>query len=308
MLPNLFILGAEPAGTALLRSYLAQHPQIFVPRAADPSYFTFAGGVPEQRVPKSVAADKAVQRALRRAVHADAVTTADAYRRLYRRAGGRAIRVDSSSTHLDSLAAAARIRGCVPAARLVAILRNPVDRAQIRFESMRRDGLEPSTSFADALAAEPERQLQGWGSAWLYARGGFYHRHLEPYARYFGRDRLHVMLYEDLLRAPEMEMQRLFEFAGVATDILLRPAAERAWPSRMASRLLGRVQGARGHEMAAPEPLSLGMRAMLRARYAEDVARLEGLIGRDLGCWRMPVAITREPDLASDAPRFALAA
>jgi hypothetical protein len=249
-----------------------------------------------------------VQRALRRAVHADAVTTADAYRRLYRWAGDRTIRVDSSSAHLDSLAAAARIRGCVPAARLVAILRDPVDRAQVRFESMRREGLEPLTSLADALSAEPERQLQGWASAWLYTRGGFYHRHLEPYVRYFGRDRLHVVLYEDLLREPEVEMRRLFAFAGVADDIHLRPAAERAWPDRMASRLMDLVRGAGGREMVAPAPLSLGVRAMLSARYAEDVAKLERLVGRDLGCWRMPVSVTRNPEPALDAPHFALAA
>ena len=48
--------------------------------------------------------------------------------------------------------------------------------------------------------------------------------------------------------------------------------------------------------------------AMLSARYAEDVARLEGLIGRDLGRWRMPAAVTRELEPALAAPRFALAA
>lgn len=305
MLANLFILGAEPAGTTLLRGYLAQHPQVFVPRTADPSYFTFAGGVPEQRVPKAIAADKGMRRALCRAVHGDAVTTADAYRRLYRRAGRRAIRADLSSAHLDSLAAAARIRGCVPDARLVALLRNPIDRAYSLFEDMRRDGLEPLSSFADALAEEPKRQLQGWASAWLYARGGYYHRQLEPYVRYFGRHRLHVLLYEDLLREPEAEMRRLFQFAGIAADVPLRPTAEQPWQDRLAARLVGLIRSAGA---TVSEPLSLGARAMLSARYAEDIAKLEGLIGRNLDCWRMPASIAREPEAAFEAPRFALAA
>jgi hypothetical protein len=305
MLANLFVLGAEPAGTAQLRGYLAQHPQIFVPRVADPSYFAFAGGAPEQRVPKAVAADKSAHRALRRVVHAEAVTTADAYRRLYRWAGDRPIRADVSSAHLSSLAAAARIRGCVPDARLVAVLRNPVDRAHSLFEGMRRDGLEPLTSFTEALLAEPERQLQGWAPAWLYARGGHYHRQLEPYVRYFGRDRLHVLLYEDLLREPEMEMRRLFQFAGIATDIPLRPVADQLWSSRLAARIAGLV---RSSGPAASEPLSLDVRAMLSARYADDVAKLEGLIGRDLRCWHMPRAVASEPEPALAAPRFALAA
>ncbi|MGD9510046.1 MAG: sulfotransferase [Geminicoccaceae bacterium] len=302
MLPNLFVLGAEPACTALLRGYLAQHPEIFLPRMADPSYFTFAGGVPEQRVPRQIAADKRAHRALRRAVHADAVTTAHAYRRLYRRAGGRTIRADLSSAHLDSLAAAARIRGCAPDARLVAILRNPVDRAHTLFERMRRDGLEPLPSFVDALAAEPERQLHGWASAWLYTRGGFYHRQLEPYVRYFGRERLHVVLHEDLLHEPEAEMRRLFQFAGIAADIPLRRAGQQVWLRQLLARL------ARPTEAVVSAPLSLDVRAMLSARYAEDIAKLEGLIGRDLGCWRMPDVVTREFDLAFAASRFALAA
>ena len=110
---------------------------------------------------------------------------------------------------------------------------------------------------------------------------------------------------EEQLCEPEAEMGRLFRFAGIATGIPLRPAGERSWPRRIAARLAGL---ARSPEAMAAEPLSLGMRAMLSARYAEDVARLEGLIGRDLGCWRMPASVTRAPEPAHEAPRFALAA
>lgn len=308
MLPNLFILGAEPVGITLMRRYLAQHPQIFVPRTTNPSYFTFAGGVPEQRGPALALAGGRSRRILRRAINDDAVTTAEAYRRLYRRAGRRPVRADLSSTHLDSLAAAARIRGCVPKAKLVAVLRNPVDRAYARFAAMRADGLEPSVSFADALAAEPGRQLQGWSNAWLYARGGYYHRQLEPYVRYFGRERLHVVLYEDLLREPEAEMRGLFRFANIASDIPLRPAGERPWPTRIATRALGLARSLAGHAPATPEPMSLGMRAMLSARYAEEVAKLEDLIGRDLSCWRMPASVVCEAEPLLEAPRLALAA
>jgi hypothetical protein len=308
MLPNLFILGAEPAGIMLMRRYLAQHPQIFVPRVAGASYFTFAGGVPEQRGPALALAGGRSRRALRRAINDDAVTTAEAYRRLYRRAGRRPVRVDLSSAHLDSLAAAARIRGCVPEAKLVAVLRNPIDRAYTKFDAMRADGLEPLTNLADAIAAEPDRQLQGWSSAWLYARGGYYHRQLEPYVRYFGRERLHVVLYEDLLREPEAEMRGLFSFAGVAIDVPLRPAGERPWPNRIAMRVLGLTRSLAGQAPAMPEPLSLGVRAMLGARYAEDIAKLEALIGRDLSCWRMPASVAREIEPMLETPRLALAA
>ena len=50
------------------------------------------------------------------------------------------------------------------------------------------------------------------------------------------------------------------------------------------------------------------MRAMLSARYAEDVAKLEDLIGRDLSCWRIPASVVREAEPLLEAPRLALAA
>lgn len=311
MLPNLFVVGADRGAIGLLCAHLARHPEIFVPRAADPSYFTFAGGVPEFARPDLRRAGLRTRHALRRELHADAVTGADAYLRLYRAAGARTVRADLSSAHLDSLAAASRIRGCVPEARIVAILRQPVDRAHGRFAAMRQAGLEPVASLAEALAVEPHRQLQGWAPAWLYARGGYYHRQLEPYVRFFGRERVHVMLVEDLVREPDPAMRLLYRFAGVDqigpadSAITVDPLTGRAksWLGRLTGMLLGgRVEAA--------DPSAAAARTMLAERYAPDTARLAALLGISLSAWAAatPLGRRRGAELALDAPGLALAA
>ncbi|MFO1046535.1 MAG: sulfotransferase [Geminicoccaceae bacterium] len=309
MLPNLFVVGADRGAIGLLRAHLAGHSEIFVPRAADPSYFTFAGGVPEFARPDLGRLGLQARRALRRELHADAITEADAYLRLYRNAGVRPVRADLSSAHLDSLAAASRIRGLVPEARIVAILRQPVDRAHGRFTAMRRAGLEPLASLAEALAVEPHRQLQGWAPGWLYARGGYYHRQLEPYVRFFGRERVHVLLVEDLVREPDAAMRALCRFVGVAqpkpapVSIALEPATGSAqtWLGRLSGALLG-------HRAAIADPSCVTARAILAERYAPDIARLEALLGQHLSAWAAPQGRSRAAEPVLDAPALALAA
>ena len=73
-------------------------------------------------------------------------------------------------------------------------------------------------------------------------------------------------------------------------------------------RVLGLTRSLAGQAPATPEPMSLGVRAMLGARYAEDIAKLEALIGRDLSCWRMPASVAREIEPMLKTPRLALAA
>lgn len=311
MLPNLFVVGADRGAIGLLRAQLARHPEIFVPRAGDPNYFTFAGGVPEFARPDLGRAGWRTRRALRRELHADAVTGADAYLRLYRGAGARPVRADLSSAHLDSLAAAARIRGCVPEARIVAILRQPVDRALGRFAAMRQAGLEPLASLVEALAVEPHRQLQGWAPGWLYARGGYYHRQLEPYVRFFGRERVHVMLVEDLVRQPELVMPALCSFVGVAPPESARAAVALDPVAGRAQTWLGRLTGALlGHRVAVADRSSVTARAILAERYAPDIARLEALLGQHLSAWAAPAPLDRlrATGPVLDAPALALAA
>ena len=72
-----------------------------------------------------------------------------------------------------------RIRALVPDARLVAVLRDPVERAHSNWAHLRGAGLEPEADFATALDREPERIAAGWAHFWHYAAQGRYGEQLD---------------------------------------------------------------------------------------------------------------------------------
>ena len=114
---------------------------------------------------------------------------------------------------------ARRIQQLVPDARIVAVLRNPVERAFSKYLQMRRDRAEPLDQFAAAVAAEAKRKGEGWAPTWLYMDRGFYSRQLKPYLELFERRQIHVILYEDLRHDPKGCLREIFAFLQVDPDI-----------------------------------------------------------------------------------------
>ncbi|HEX6014134.1 MAG TPA: sulfotransferase [Geminicoccaceae bacterium] len=215
---------------------------------------------------------------------------------------------------------ARRIAARVPDARIIAVLREPVDRAYSKYRQMRRDSAEPIADFGAAVRLEEHRRQPGWSPAWLYLDRGFYHRQLRAYYDAFPASQIHVLLYEDLCRNPKRVPRNIFRFLGVDTDLvvdvrkrhnvsadpqvpraawlydlvlrpfLLSPHLQSALPERVVARvrpwarslLLKRAQSTQ------PAPLAPDLRAMLTTRFREDVEQLQRLIGRDLSHWLAP--------------------
>jgi hypothetical protein len=275
-LPDFLVIGAQRAGSSLLHQILLGHPQVYVPlQRKEVHYFDryFERGADwySSYFPAADAADR------------------------YRAIG------EVTPDYLATADAPARIRALLPQCRLIAILRNPVDRVYSWYQHARRSRNE-RRDFATFLEQEPEA-----------LRAGLYHRHLESYLALFPREALLVLLYEELLREPGRELGRLTEFLGVDM-VWSEPAAllrERVYASdvprfrqgfalaRRAAGLLARhdlncpVRAAKrlgvrrwfGSGSAAPA-LSAAERARLAAFYGEDVRQLSALLRRELDIWQ----------------------
>ena len=118
---------------------------------------------------------------LKREKYEYSITDPAAYRQLYSRARGEQAVGESSVSYMYFRQAVTRLKEQVPDAKLMAILRNPVDRALLKYLQFRRDASEPLVRFEDALAAEPERMRSNWSPTWFYVDRGFYYRQLRPY-------------------------------------------------------------------------------------------------------------------------------
>jgi len=297
-LPNFIVIGAGRSGTTSLHYYLAQHPDVFLCAEKSPNFFVSHETLPPWEGPAL------------RAMARHWVRSAEDYRALFRDAGGRRAVGEASPVYLQSRSAPARIRALCPDVRLVAILREPVDRAYAHFMGRRRDGLERRASFEDVVRDELAVGLPDDVSFGHYLGCGRYHHFLRGYFDAFPRERLKVYLYDDLVKDASALVADLFAFLGV--DASFRPDMSRRYgrtgvPAGAVARALwtGSV-GVRTalrpwlpravRDLAAPfvmrrlerPSLDPALRARLVDVFRDDIGRLEELIGRDLTHWLVP--------------------
>lgn len=298
-LPNFFIIGAAKSGTTSLYAYLRQHPDVCMPSVKEPRYFAYLDDPPRMVGPGDRESNEA----------AGVVYDAAAYRSLFEPCAGASAVGEASVNYLYSRTAPGRIAESVPEARLIAILRNPVDRAYSHYLHLVRSGREPIRDFAQALAAEPERRRQGWEWSWHYTKMGFYHEQLTRYLQYFDPDQLSVYLFDDFKSDPRSVATDLFQTLGVedsfALDAVgkhrqtgtprlewfqrfllnpdhpLRRASRSLVPERVRERLLTMLKNA---NLSKPE-MSPAVRAELTTLYTDEIHRLEDLLDRDLSHW-----------------------
>jgi hypothetical protein len=294
-LPNFLIIGAAKCGTTSLYHYLRQHPQVFMSPVKEPRFFAFDGTRPDFRGPH----DELLR-------NESTVWRFEDYVALFAGAGDALAVGEASPWYLNSERAAERIRARVPGARLVAVLRDPAERAYSEYLMQVRDGRE-TVSFEEALRAEPGRIREGWSTG-HYRERGRYFAQLQRYFERFERERMRVYLYEDLARDPRCLLRDLFGFLGVdpafEPDLTRRynvsgtyrnPLWRLLWtrsaPLREAFRPflppgLRHAVGAffttrRMHRPALPAHL----RADLVASLRDDMLRLQEALGRDLSAW-----------------------
>jgi hypothetical protein len=246
-LPDFLILGAQKAGTTALYAYLREHPQITGPSWKEVSFFD------------------------RHYVRGEAWYRGNFPNTLRTRGG---LVGEASPSYLFHPLAPERVAALVPEAKLIALVRNPVDRAFSHYQHEVALGREP-LSFEDALAAEDQRLLGEeermladpayFSHAWwdyTYRARGRYAEQVERWLGQFQRERLLVLPSEDLLREPERAHAQVLEFLG-------------APPHRLDSypRVFERQY----------DPMPPPTRERLAAEFAEANGKLYELLGRDLG-------------------------
>jgi hypothetical protein len=294
-LPNFLIIGAAKSGTTSLHEYLGQHPQIYMSPLKETNFFSFDGERPNFGGPDADVFNR------------DCVYRMEDYTRLFEGRTDEIAVGESSPRYLGAEGAASRIKRCIPDAKLIAILRNPADRAFSAFSMRKRDGWEPCATLDEAIADEPRRIEERWGSG-IYLRHGFYSKLLQPYFEHFGRDQIRGYLYDDLVTAPDLLFEDLFGFLGV--DRRFRPTTtQKLNVSGVIKNPVMRMIWTRTHPLqktirpllpkAARQvvsrfftdlekvrlPFPPEQRERLMAHYRDDIRQLEGLIGRDLSAW-----------------------
>lgn len=296
-MPNFLIIGAARSGTTSLYYYLSQHPQVFLCPVKEANYFALAG---EELNFRGGAAGF---------LRATSVTDRAQYEALFAGAGSRPAIGDVSPRYLSDPRAAIRIAREAPGARLIAVLRNPIDRAYSAYLRRVRDGIEPAADFRAAIRDEERRLRERWATSG-YVTNGFYAKQLEPYLERFGKDRLRIYRFEQLQREPATLVRDLCQFLGVddafrpnletthnPSGIMPNPWVRLAWrkshllrqwvrpwiPQRLRHWAFQRVN----RNLVKPA-LDDTLRRELIEVYRDDIHKLERMLDWDLSDWLRP--------------------
>ena len=186
MLPDFLVIGAFKAGTTSLHHYLDKHPRIFMTRLKEPNFFAHTKSDPNHD---------------NRNIFP--VTDLAQYERLFADARADQLKGEASPGYLPSKQAPRKIKEQIPDIRLLATLRDPVDRAYSHYLMELRNeqiSLPPNEAF-DA------------GGYWLEASN--YARQLNRYLEHFRPDQIKVVLYEEMRSDADKVVHDILDWLGL---------------------------------------------------------------------------------------------
>lgn len=272
-LPNFLIIGAPKAGTTSLYDYLREHPDIFMPRLKEARFFGYDGQGSRQKFP---------------------VQSREEYEALFEDVRGETAIGEATPHYLVYPQAAGRIHALIPQARLIASLRNPVDRSFSVYQmNMRNKDANRGVPYLEALKADRNSQET-------------YAEQLERYFALFPREQIRIILLEELETKPEKTVQSLFSFLGVDPGyrpdvskisnpggepknrmlhgLLSNPQLRTLSRRFLPASLVERAKGVRSRNLKK-SGLSPEERGQAIEMFRDDIRRTQDLIGRDLSHW-----------------------
>jgi hypothetical protein len=202
-----------------------------------------------------------------------------------------------------------RIQRYIPHAKLIAILRNPVEQAYSLFQQYIRDDREPQTDFLQAIRVTEQRTRENWHPFWRYKHLGRYYTQLRRYYECFDKEQIRVYLYDDLQADNLRLCQDIFRFLEVDDTFIpntsvrhnvsgipqskvlyrlrLRPIPFRRVIGRILSLRTKRYLFAKWQHLTLQKLPPMPAEAMeeLQQNYREEILQLQELIHRDLSHW-----------------------
>ncbi len=299
--PDVLILGAPKAGTTALHAALARHPQVYASPVKEPKYYLCCDAPPPAY---SGPGDAHSRR--------EWIWRRDDYAALFAAAPPSALRLESTPFYLYAASARRRIAAELPEAKLIVVVRDPIDRAYSNWMHLWVDGLEPIADFVDAWHAEDERVAAGWAPFWHYRRLGRYGEQLSDLLSRVDGERVLVLRYWQLVSQPAATLNRVASFLGIAEDQITTVPPDNSRPfvaPGLRTSTLGHLirAGATVGQLFPPEvwrrasepliaalqyggsmqrpKLGVEQRSALLGDCAGDIALLEQVLGESFQDW-----------------------
>lgn len=302
-LPDFFIAGHPKSGTTALYEALRRHPEIFMPDCKEPWFF--AAELHVRTPPRPEGTPESLEQ----------------YCELFARAASGQAAGEATAHYLWSKTAAAAIAEVQPAAKVIAVLREPASFLHSLHLQFLQNYVETETDLRRALALEPARRegreiprYTYWPTALLYSEHVRYAEQLRRYEAVLPAEQLLVLVYDDFQRAPREFLRTVLRFIGVDEQVELETAHANPTVRARSQRLheavhavgVGRGPASRAVKAAiktvtpgglrrralyetqrrlvfsSPEPPDERLMAELRERFRPEVEAISAHLGRDL--------------------------
>jgi hypothetical protein len=291
--PNAYIVGAQKSGTTSLFNWIGQHPDVYAnPAVKDYPFFT------DESLYKNRLRD---------------------FQKLFKKAGSQKIVLGADANLMYVPGAIERLSRLISDAKIIAILRNPVNRSFSAWRYAVERGLEKRT-FYEAINMELKGQnypSNSWmGRQMNYLEHGLYSKQLKNIYAYYQKECVIVLIYEDVINDPLKSMKEVFCFLDITESFIPNFSKENVTLGGQRSRLLSsllyrdRPHGQFFWDLlrilipkpfrlrirmaiekfnripAPPHPFPEDMRKLLEDYYEREIIDLETLLCRRLDIWR----------------------
>ncbi|VEP15588.1 Sulfotransferase [Hyella patelloides LEGE 07179] len=291
-LPTFLIVGVQKAGTTSIYNYLQEHPQVFMSRIKETNFLEqdWSSFPPEKQ-------------------NKNGIVTIEDYAALFTDVRDEIAIGEASPNYLFHYeSSAARIKKYVPDAKLIVVLRNPVERAYSDYLMHIRDAIGTQIiSLSEQVEKRAHKSFM--------IRKGFYATPLKYYLDQFGTEQIKVCLYDDLCRNSEQFMKGIYTYIGVDTefkpDVSKKVQQAKVPKNQAINNLLQRKNPLRtfaantlktvmplearqkfrdrliniNSQSKKEMPLTTEDSQKLINLYQEDILKLQDLINRDLSGW-----------------------
>lgn len=292
--PDFFIVGAPKCGTTAMYTYLRQHPEIFMPDRKELHFFG------SDFKSKFFIRDEAT------------------YLSFFSKAKNEKRIGEASVWYLYSKLAAKEIKDYCPSAKIIIMLRNPVDVLYSQHSQFLYNGNEDIDNFEEALNAEDDRKKgkripkgNHFVESLFYKETVKFTQQVKRYLDVFGRENVHIIIYDDFKNETERVYKQTLEFLGVNKEIVpvfevvnpnkrtvsklvrniyinpdnfIRKLGKNFIPKSFRVFLLESLKKLNTKFESRP-PMDKELRRRLQKEFTKEIEDLSNLLGRDLTFW-----------------------
>ena len=217
--PNLFIVGAAKAGTSSIYNYLSSHPDVYMSPIKEPNFFgsdiKWENFRDDHKINTILDFDKYFSNKILKQKHIAFVEDINLYMKLFRDSEDFKVLGEASTSYLYSSLAAKEIYEFNPSAKIIIILRKPLERTISHYLMDSRYKKITSENMLEDLIEDFENPHKGYCISNLYLDLSLYYEQIKRFTNVFPKEQVLVKDFYDLKNNPQKFMHDIFKFLNL---------------------------------------------------------------------------------------------